>query len=165
MLYNLNLIAKWFEETGILAASTPSKQFIKLPEELGEIGEEISTGFYDKEALAKEIGDYIVVLTGVCLLTGCPLSIIEMNGCKFKSVDGAFICLTVKTGLLAAAIAKDKTAMDALMDCGWAIDGLCKTLDIDKNECARLAYKKIEKRTGKMVNGVFIKTDDLKETK
>lgn len=38
---------------------------------------------------------------------------------------------------------------------------LCKQLDIDPKECLEKAYKKISIRTGKTINGTFIKSEDL----
>lgn len=38
---------------------------------------------------------------------------------------------------------------------------LCEQLDIDPVECLSMAYKKISKRTGKTINGQFIKSEDL----
>lgn len=39
---------------------------------------------------------------------------------------------------------------------------LCKQLDIDPLVCLEKAYKKIAKRTGKTINGQFVKAEDLK---
>lgn len=39
---------------------------------------------------------------------------------------------------------------------------LCKQLDIDPLICLEKAYKKIAQRTGKTINGQFIKSEDLK---
>lgn len=38
---------------------------------------------------------------------------------------------------------------------------LCNQLDIDPMYCLEEAYKKISKRTGKTINGQFIKSEDL----
>lgn len=40
---------------------------------------------------------------------------------------------------------------------------LCKQLGIDCVECLEMAYKKISKRTGKTINGTFVKSEDLNE--
>ena len=165
MLYNLNLIAKWFEDTGILSASSIDKQFIKFVEELGETGQELLKNDIDKEALGKEIGDMLVVLTGMAKLTNMPLQHLDGPGLNYQSKLESFANLTVITGTLAEAISKGNDTDFCLIDLGFAIDGLCKVMELDKNECANRAYKKIAKRTGKMVSGVFIKSEDLKETK
>lgn len=38
---------------------------------------------------------------------------------------------------------------------------LCAQLEIDPIDCLEKAYKKIEARTGKTINGTFIKSEDL----
>lgn len=38
---------------------------------------------------------------------------------------------------------------------------LCEQLDIDPEECLDLAYKKISLRSGKTINGTFVKSEDL----
>lgn len=161
MIYNLNLFAQWFRDTGIIEASTIEKQFIKLTEELGEIAEEIQLEFYDKEALAKEIGDYIVVMTGICLLSNVSLAHLDINGRSHKDKLDCFTSLVIRNGLLAEAIAKNKDIGLVIVEIGMMIDSLCKTVGIDKNECARLAYQKISKRTGKIIDGIFVKEGDL----
>ena len=40
---------------------------------------------------------------------------------------------------------------------------LCEQLDIDPVKCLSMAYEKISKRTGKTINGQFIKSEDLNE--
>lgn len=40
---------------------------------------------------------------------------------------------------------------------------LCKQLGITPAECLELAYKKISKRKGKTINGIFVKEEDLKD--
>lgn len=38
---------------------------------------------------------------------------------------------------------------------------LCKQLEIDPVDCLDMAYEKISKRTGKTINGIFVKEEDL----
>lgn len=38
---------------------------------------------------------------------------------------------------------------------------LCKQLGISPERCLEMAYNKISKRTGKTINGIFIKEEDL----
>lgn len=38
---------------------------------------------------------------------------------------------------------------------------LCEQIGIDPVECLSMAYEKISKRTGKTINGQFIKSEDL----
>ena len=68
-----------------------------------------------------------------------------------------------ETGEVAAALAR--SAQDALRD---GIGDVVVTLiilalqnDMDLYECLNFAYDEIKGRTGKMVNGVFVKSSDL----
>ena len=160
MQYNLELIAQWFKDTGIIEHSSIDKQFIKFVEEIGEVSEELTSSIIDKESLGGEIGDLIVVLTGMAMLEGLDLKHLDITGfgkCKFD----ALARLNKSTGDLAGAIAKGGDKNFILIDLAACIDGLCLALSIDKNECAHRAYKKISKRKGKMINGVFVKESDL----
>jgi uncharacterized protein YabN with tetrapyrrole methylase and pyrophosphatase domain len=40
---------------------------------------------------------------------------------------------------------------------------LCEDLEIDPIVCLEMAYEKISKRTGKTINGTFVKSEDLNE--
>ena len=40
---------------------------------------------------------------------------------------------------------------------------LCNQIGIEPTRCLDMAYEKIKDRTGKTVNGIFIKQEDLKE--
>nr|DAW68977.1 MAG TPA: NTP-PPase-like protein [Caudoviricetes sp.] len=40
---------------------------------------------------------------------------------------------------------------------------LCRQIGIEPTKCLDMAYEKIKGRTGKTVNGIFIKQEDLKE--
>ncbi|MGM0206461.1 hypothetical protein IGI96_000930 [Enterococcus sp. DIV0421] len=69
-----------------------------------------------------------------------------------------------ETGEVAAALARNN--QDALRD---GIGDVVVTLiilamqnDMDLYECLNCAYDEIKGRTGKMVNGVFVKSSDLK---
>ena len=37
----------------------------------------------------------------------------------------------------------------------------CDMMKVDHKECLQMAYKKISKRTGKMINGTFYKSEDI----
>lgn len=40
---------------------------------------------------------------------------------------------------------------------------LCKQLEMDPMECLELAYEKIKDRSGKTINGTFVKQEDLED--
>lgn len=93
------LVEEWSKDKGLNNAD-PTKQFLKVSEEFGEIAAAMARGQY--EELKDAIGDTIVTL----------------------------IILSQQHGLTV-------------------------------EECLAQAYGVISKRTGKMVNGVFVKSEDL----
>lgn len=96
-----NKIEDWATEKD-LHLSEPSKQFLKVIEEVGEIAEGMAKN--REEQIKDSIGDVYVTLV-----------ILSMQ------------------------------------------------LDLDITECIKLAYDEIKDRKGKMIGGVFIKQEDLKE--
>lgn len=50
---------------------------------------------------------------------------------------------------------------DAIGDTLATIIVLAHQLDLDINECLNIAYEEIKNRKGKMINGTFVKEDDL----
>jgi len=101
MTDNTNKIEDWATEKD-LHLSEPSKQFLKVIEEVGEIAEGMAKN--REEQIKDSIGDVYVTLV-----------ILSMQ------------------------------------------------LDLDITECIKLAYDEIKDRKGKMIGGVFIKQEDLKE--
>lgn len=52
---------------------------------------------------------------------------------------------------------KDEEFKDAIGDCVVVLTNLAKLKGFDIEECINAAYEVIAKRTGKMVNGTFVK--------
>lgn len=75
--------------------------------------------------------------------------------------------LAEEHGELAAALAKGRKkakVKDAVGDMYVVLTILCMQLDIDIEDCIEAAYGDIADRKGKMVNGVFVKEEDLQKT-
>ena len=89
---------------------------------------------------------------------------------KNKGLDKAdsskqFLKVTEEVGEVAAALARnDKDALrDGIGDVVVTLIILAQQNDMDLYECLNCAYEEIKGRTGKMVNGVFIKQSDLQQ--
>lgn len=69
-----------------------------------------------------------------------------------------------ESGELAEGLAKDNTELivDALGDTLVVLIGLSLQLDLDLEQCLTVAYNEIKDRQGKVINGVFVKEDDIK---
>ena len=74
------------------------------------------------------------------------------------------MCKTMEEmGELANAINKGNKAdaMDGIGDVVVTLICISMQLDIDFNECLKIAYNEIKDRKGKMVDGMFVKEEDL----
>lgn len=71
--------------------------------------------------------------------------------------------LMEECGELAEGLAKDKPAdiEDAIGDAYVVLTILSMQLGTDIKSCIQMAYNEIKNRQGEMVNGVFVKEDDL----
>ena len=89
----------------------------------------------------------------------------ERNIVNAKNTHKQFMKVTEELGELAEGINKDNQGQikDSLGDILVTLIILSKDLDVDLLDCLRGAYDVIKDRTGKTVNGVFVKEEDLHE--
>ena len=89
----------------------------------------------------------------------------ERNIIDAKKTSKQFMKVTEELGELAEGINKDNQGQikDSLGDILVTLIILSKDLDVDLLDCLRGAYDVIKDRTGKTVNGVFVKESDLHE--
>ena len=71
--------------------------------------------------------------------------------------------LMEEVGELAEGLAKDNpdAVQDAIGDAYVVLTILSMQLGMDIRQCVKMAYDEIKDRTGRMVNGVFVKESDL----
>lgn len=71
--------------------------------------------------------------------------------------------LLEEAGELAEGINKNKQDLiiDSIGDVYVVLVILCMQLDLDINDCIKTAYEEIKDRKGKLVNGLFVKEEDL----
>ena len=145
-------IIDWADEKGILSGSTEERQAIKTLQELGELAEAFEVN--DVEAIKMELGDVWVTL------------IIR----RFFETQGA------EDGVLSLGFSEEtwlsKNVADDLLWFASASMGLslrpshfkyandfCAHYPFTLTDAVEAAYNKISKRTGKMVNGMFVKEE------
>lgn len=89
----------------------------------------------------------------------------KRNIVSSKNVSTQFMKVTEELGELAEGINKDNQGQieDSLGDILVTLIILSKDLDVDLLDCLRGAYDVIKDRTGKTVDGVFVKEEDLHE--
>ena len=176
MQYNIKLVSQWAHDRGLTDQTNDAlrSQFIKGVEEGGEIFEAILKR--DKDLLVDAIGDELVVLTIMCINAGLdPVDHIKRVRCevieplnKFNSFDEAVKSRDALEhscqygalqGRLARAIAKQQPIekhVDLLIH---KLNHLSRLLCVDIGECYRTAYNEIKNRTGRKVDGVFVKDE------
>lgn len=73
--------------------------------------------------------------------------------------------LMEEVGELAEGIVKDDLhlVIDSIGDIQVVLIGLSLQLGLDYKGCLTTAYREIAKRKGKVINGVFVKNEDIKE--
>lgn len=75
-----------------------------------------------------------------------------------------FLKLIEEVGELASAMARNQEDLikDSVGDTFVVLTVLCQQLGISFEESVELAWDEIKDRKGKMINGVFVKEEDLK---
>lgn len=173
MQYNIKLVSQWAHDRGLTDQTNDAlrSQFIKGVEEGGEIFEAILKR--DKDLLVDAIGDELVVLTIMCINAGLEpekyIKRVRYDGLdKFDSFHDAvksseslvlacgYGCVQ---GFLARAIAKQQPIESHIVNIVESLNNLATLLCIDIGECYRTAYNEIKNRTGRKVDGVFVKDE------
>ena len=78
-------------------------------------------------------------------------------------VKSQMVKLLEEAGELAEGINKNKQDLivDSIGDVYVVLVILCMQLGLDINDCIKVAYEEIKDRKGKLVNGLFVKEEDL----
>lgn len=81
----------------------------------------------------------------------------------FGKPTAQMVKLMEEVGELANGINKDREGqiIDSIGDIYVVLVILCMQLDLDINDCIKAAYDEIKDRKGKMINGLFVKEEDL----
>lgn len=153
-------VEQWFIDRNLQEAN-PVQQFHKLLEEMGELSAAIARQKSDD--IKDAIGDIQVVLTGL------KLQLTNKNEISLSKQDEEIITLlhnVYNLGLM-LVIAKAlphkidviKSEIDSLIENN--LERIAKLNNTTTEECLAIAYEEIKDRKGKLINGVFVKEDDL----
>ena len=85
------------------------------------------------------------------------------RGIQSGNPEAQMVKLLEEAGELASGINKNKLDLiiDSIGDVYVVLVILCMQLGLDINDCIRVAYYEIKDRKGKMINGTFVKEEDL----
>lgn len=87
----------------------------------------------------------------------------DRNLIKGATTNAQFIKLIEETGELAGGIARNDEDIikDSFGDVFVVLTIMAAQLGLDFNECIQMAYDEIKDRKGKMIDGFFVKEEDL----
>lgn len=153
-------VEQWFIDRNLHEVN-PVKQFEKLMEESGELFEGIAKG--KTELIYDALGDMQVVLIGLEQQIN--------NGAQIEASpqEMELLLMVHSLGELAQKLYKhvfhDETQLPFIRPELLSLQGQIHALAIHNgtsaDDCLQIAYDEIKNRKGKMVDGVFVKHEDL----
>lgn len=158
----LENVKQWFIDRDLENGGRLDKQSLKLSEEFGEL----CAGYLKKnERLTKDsIGDCAVVIVGLALLIKADVQEIfdEVFSDEYRVIGClTFLNRTISNIQLSNGFTnKDMYIIDLTRSIYW-LKSISKSLGYNFEECFELAYQEIKDRKGKMIDGVFVKEEDL----
>ena len=162
-------IEQWAEDRNLILGSTPQKQFIKLMEEFGELCAGIARN--DKEKIKDSIGDCFVVV--VVLSKQLDLDNVELCSSDIINEFRNYKYEHSSTMEQLLEAVHNLGGISIPISQGWKVNKewielFCINLIIislfeglNFAECVKYAYEQIKDRKGRMIDGVFVKEEDL----
>lgn len=160
------LIQEWAKERGIFDQSTPFDQLIKTHEEVGELIKACYDN--DKPAIQDAIGDTMVCLINYCYIVNTDfLEVYEQT--KYDDREDINIHFALNVNDIISFFLRDVSYRNynplkaTIFSVVINILRNLHNIAIDENttleECLNIAYNEIKNRTGKMINGKFVKDE------
>lgn len=164
MIHTTNkMVIDWAAAKGILGRATPVDQICKTIEEVGELTGAISKG--DTEGQVDAIGDVwvtLIIVNAIQSYAAQPMSFATYDANDHTPKEWA-VALTLEVGHLAgmfAGIAEAKPPVKMrkhITNCLCVLATLAEALGHDMQACLDHAYEVIANRTGRMVDGAFVR--------
>ena len=164
------LIHQWAKERKIYEELTPFDQILKTHEEVGELIKACYDN--DKPAIQDAIGDVLVTLINYCYKE--EIDVLEqindvLNFERKRADSKVVLALSIQdslTRLMNAnfrflGIAGEKPFLyfyEIITMIGY-LDDIAFLESTTLEECLNIAYNEIKNRTGKMINGKFVKDE------
>ena len=151
-------IEQWAEDKGILANSTPDKQNDKTREEIIEL----RTAMND---MVDALGDIQVTLVIQCKMRGLNFAELCMEAEDLTNSEAdvklseymSFIYQSISL-MLYYTVSEEASKTCIVQILRHVID-ISEQIGVTPEYCLSVAYRQIRGRTGKMVNGLFVKDD------
>ncbi len=158
-------IIEWAKERGLDEKGTVEGQSIKTAEEMAELIKGISKG--DIDLIKDSVGDtYVTLVIGNMLdkefdlekIYADTIQMVDAHKDKLKINKKSIIKVlaNIMIWILTDRYSEENlyTLLEELITCA-------STYDLEFRQCVESAYKEIANRKGKMINGTFVKEEDL----
>lgn len=154
----INQIERWAEDRDLITGSTPENQKLKLLEEVGELSEGINRK--NIELIKDGIGDCFIVCVVLAKQSGQSLSSLSFNKEMFNGFK--FNTYYLSEGLADVIALNTAPTKRRFLRLIGVLNALCVYYRLTLEECVQYAYNQIKDRKGKMIDGVFVKEEDLR---
>jgi hypothetical protein len=153
------LVENWANKKGILEHGTPAKQLLKTLEEITELHTAIEDD--NLEEIIDAIGDVAVTLiiyAKMKNITLFPNGSEELSDSKGTAQDPYFLLDNCNKLMQLEKFTNDSVEKyHAVQMMLFLLNQIANRFDLKVWECFHSAYKVISRRTGKVVNGTFVK--------
>jgi NTP pyrophosphatase (non-canonical NTP hydrolase) len=153
-------IIKWGKARNMYEESTPLKQFEKYLGEKGEVSEAISKN--KLENVKDEIGDCIVCLTNVGYFFGIRgFDVTHKYTAQSNLIARVELDMLTEHLFNAINVGDIAEIIEELAVAYGVLRFIAEDFGFTIEDCINTAYKKIEHRKGKFINGSYVKESDL----
>lgn len=164
------LIHQWAKERKIYEQLTPFDELLKTHEEVGELIKACYDN--DKPAIQDAIGDVMITLIKYCYFKEVDFTPIIKKSLKRPNTTRVslwFIALEVNRTLNSLIFDEARcNVFDTLEYISFTVHYIMRPLnsialleDTTLEECLNIAYNEIKDREGKIINGKFVKDENL----
>ncbi|HDR1056965.1 TPA: MazG-like family protein [Pasteurella multocida] len=162
----IDKIEQWAEDRNLTKGSTPQKQFLKLMEEFGELCSGVAKN--KPEVIKDSIGDCFVALIILTQQLKVDIDFEYIFDVTYKNLKNtnddpivSMVLFTARAGGLANSIGYENDPSFELAGMFSLLVLISSKLYLNLTDCVQHAYNQIKDRKGKMVDGVFVKEEDL----
>ena len=152
-------VQQWSIDRGLDKADS-KKQMLKLYEEFGELASGLAKG--NKEVVKDSIGDVVVVLIILAQQKGVRLiGDFELSHGRLSKED-VMLVASEDVGIISNLVRRNLKCEGHIMYLITYLQRIAKDEDLKFEDCLSQAWNEIKDRKGKLIDGVWVKEEDLK---
>ena len=152
-------VQQWSIDRGLDKADS-KKQMLKLYEEFGELASGLAKG--NKEVVKDSIGDVVVVLIILAQQKGVRLiGDFELSHGRLSKQD-IMLVASEDVGIISNLVRRNLKCEGHIMYLITYLQRIAKDENLKFEDCLSQAWNEIKDRKGKLIDGVWVKEEDLK---